>query len=337
MEPQTGISFDNTEIAFAYKSDKELKKAHFLFSSMGKPWLVNLGIKLTPAAVKWNLPFIKSIIRNTIFKQFVGGETLEQNAVVADKLEEYGVQVILDYGVEGKEGEENFDHACDEFIRVINYASTQHNIPFMSVKVTGFARFALLEKMDRMMNLNEGSLIKRYLKTIEELSADEKEEWHRIRTRMLRICETGPSFFQQDEKNHRPFCLVTKRAMVTHLSQELLFEHKNLAADMARMQLTAIDQRIPLRGIKHVAGRNTDVLCFARLQYHFGFHYKRRTSVHGIGHLETMFSRGVVRYLEQNGTTRPNFEIDDCHGRIPRLEVSYLNCEQLGIDIQLLE
>src|SRR6187549_37179 len=148
MQVQPEISFDNTEIAFAYKSNKELKQADFLFSLMGKPWLVKMGTKLTPAAVKWNLPFVKSIIRNTIFKQFVGGETLEQNVVVADKLEKYGVQVILDYGVEGKEGEANFDHACEEFIRVINYAATQHNIPFMSIKVTGFARFGLLEKLD---------------------------------------------------------------------------------------------------------------------------------------------------------------------------------------------
>ena len=114
MEPLPRISFDNTEYAFAYKSDKELKQAHFLFSMMGKSWLVKVGTQVTPAAVKWNVPFVKSLIRGTIFKQFVGGETLEQNALVADKLEQYGVQVILDYGVEGKEGEENFDHACEE-------------------------------------------------------------------------------------------------------------------------------------------------------------------------------------------------------------------------------
>jgi proline dehydrogenase len=185
------ISFDNTETAFAYKTDSDLKRAHFLFSSMGKPWLVNLGVRLTPIAVKWNWPFVKTIIRNTIFKQFVGGETLEQNARVADKLEVYGVQVILDYGVEGKEGEENFDHACDEFIRVINYAATQHNIPFMSVKVTGFARFGLLEKLDAAMHVQEGTLIKRYLKAVSDLPAGEKEEWHRVRTRMLRICEAA--------------------------------------------------------------------------------------------------------------------------------------------------
>ena len=191
MEAQPVINFDNTEYAFAYKSNQELKQAHFLFSVMGKPWLVKMGTKLTPAAVKWNLPFVRSLIRSTIFKQFVGGETLEQNVVVADKLEKYGVQVILDYGVEGKEGEENFDHACDEFIRVINYAATQPNIPFMSIKVTGFARFGLLEKMDAMIHQNQGSLMKRYLKAVEDLDANEREEWHRVRTRMHRICETA--------------------------------------------------------------------------------------------------------------------------------------------------
>lgn len=187
-KPTNTISFDNTEFAFAYKTDKELKKAKFLFSSMGKPWLVKLGTNITPWAVKWHLPFVKPIIRNTIFAQFVGGETLEQTAKVADKLSAFHVQVILDYGVEGKEGEENFDHATDEFIKVIDYAATQANIPLMSIKVTGFARFALLEKMDETMKNEDGTLMKRYAKAIENLSEDEKLEWQRVEKRMRKIC-----------------------------------------------------------------------------------------------------------------------------------------------------
>jgi proline dehydrogenase len=190
MESYPVISFDNTEFAFEYKSDRQLKKARFLFSSMGKPWLVKLGIKLTPWTIKAGLP-VKGILRQTIFAQFVGGETLKETAAVARRLGEYNVQVILDYGVEGKEGEENFDHACEEFIRVINYAATQPNIPFMSVKVTGFARFALLEKMDTMMHEEEGSLMRRYLKAANQLSSSEKREWHRVRYRMLQVCEAA--------------------------------------------------------------------------------------------------------------------------------------------------
>ena len=148
MDTHPVISFDNTEFAFEYKTNKEIKKARLLFSMMGQPLLVKMGTTLTPWAIKAGLP-VKGLIRSTIFSQFVGGETLEETAVVAKKLGEYKVQVILDYGVEGgDDGEKGFDHSTEEFIRVIEYAATQPNIPFMSIKVTGFARFALLEKMD---------------------------------------------------------------------------------------------------------------------------------------------------------------------------------------------
>lgn len=177
------ISFDNTEHAFAYKSDRELKQARFLFSTMGYEWLVKLGTRITPWAINLGLP-VGWMVRNTIFKQFVGGETLEETARVADKLEAFHVQVILDYGVEGKEGEENFDHACEEFIRVINYAATQHNIPFMSIKVTGFARFSLLEKLHQAAG-PEKTLQGKV--SIEVLSEEEKEEWNRVEKRMERI------------------------------------------------------------------------------------------------------------------------------------------------------
>ena len=186
------ISFDNTAFAFEYKSDKELKKAHFLFSTMGKPFLVNLGVKLMPMAVKMKLPFVSSIVRNTIFKQFVGGETLEQTSPVADKLEKYKVQVILDYGVEGGEGEAAFDGATAEFIKVIEYAATQSNIPFMSIKVTGIARFRLLEIQDEnMRNCRENTLMKKYYSAVENLSVEEKNEWHKCVSRFLKICDTA--------------------------------------------------------------------------------------------------------------------------------------------------
>lgn len=184
------ISFDNTELAFQYKSDKDLKKAKFLYSLMGKPWIVKMGVKLAPWSLNVGLP-VKGLIRNTIFRQFVGGETLEQIAPVAQLLAKYNVQIILDYGVEGKEGEENFDHAQEVFIKVINYAATQPNIPFMGVKITGFARFALLEKMNELMQQQQGSLMKKYLLMLDLLSTEEKEEWHRVRNRVMRVCDAA--------------------------------------------------------------------------------------------------------------------------------------------------
>src|SRR5215471_3520855 len=182
MDPKPTISFDNTQNAF------EFKTARFLFKSMSYQGLVRLGTSLTPWAIHSGLP-VKGLIRNTIFEQFVGGETLQETARVAKKLGQYSVDVILDYGVEGGHSEEAFDHATDEFIRVIDYASTQPNIPYISVKVTGIARFALLEKLDKSVELNAGSLMKRFSKALDSLDEDEKIEWQKIQERLMRICD----------------------------------------------------------------------------------------------------------------------------------------------------
>lgn len=166
--------FDNTEIAFQYRSNKELKSARFLFSSMGSPALTSIGMVATKIAMALHLP-IKGLIKRTIFRQFCGGETINEAASTADKLAQYGVGVILDYGVEGKENEADFDHAVPEFIKAIKYAATQKNIPFISIKITGFARFALLEK------LHAGT----------QLTQAEQEEWQRVQTRIDAICDTA--------------------------------------------------------------------------------------------------------------------------------------------------
>jgi proline dehydrogenase len=185
------ISFDNTENAFAYKTDKQLSKANFLFSAMSHPVIVKWGTRLTPWAINSGLP-VGWLIRSTIFPQFVGGETLQETAPVAKKLGEYGVQVILDYGVEGgDDAEHNYDHACEEFIRVINFAATQPNIPFMSIKVTGIARYSLLEKLDLSVDIASGTLMKRYARALESLTTEENAEWQRVHERMRRICEVA--------------------------------------------------------------------------------------------------------------------------------------------------
>ena len=184
----TMTSFDNTEVAFAHCSDAELKHAHWLFGMMAKPWLVKIGTRLAPWSLNAGLP-VKGIIRKTIFSHFVGGETLEETIPVAERLAEYNVQAILDYGVEGKDGESNYDHARDEFIRVIRFAATQKNIPFMSVKVTGFARFGLLEKIHELMQTEEGgSLVSRYNAALQQLGMEEINEWQKVYERFKTIC-----------------------------------------------------------------------------------------------------------------------------------------------------
>jgi proline dehydrogenase len=174
------ISFDDTSVAFAYKSDKELKGAKWLFQTMHYPFVTSLGARFTPFLMKTGLP-IDGLIRKTIFKQFVGGETLAETANTAKMLGKYDVQVILDYGVEGKEGEAFFEKATQEFIKVVKYAATQPNIPFIAVKVTALARFALLQIMNEAPRLRSG---------IHDHEV-ENEEWDKVRLRMFRICEVA--------------------------------------------------------------------------------------------------------------------------------------------------
>src|SRR5687768_14270556 len=104
------LSFDNTEIAFESKSNAELKRAHFLFNSIGKCWLVRFGKRFTTLAFKIGLP-IKSIIKATIFKQFVGGESIHDCEKTIESLHKFGIGTILDYSVEGMEEEASFDAA----------------------------------------------------------------------------------------------------------------------------------------------------------------------------------------------------------------------------------
>ena len=168
------VQFSNTEIAFSYRSDRELKLGGFLFKSMKSPLITRIGVLATKFSIKAHLP-IAGLIKRTIFKQFCGGESMQEAAKTADAIGKYNVGVILDYGVEGKENEAEFDRATNEFIKAIYFAATRKNIPFVSLKVTGFARFDLLEKINRHENLSDS----------------ENSEWQRVSDRIGLICKAA--------------------------------------------------------------------------------------------------------------------------------------------------
>ena len=174
------LSLHNTQNAFAYKSNTDLTKAKWLFSVIQNPWIVSLGTKITPLLMKSGLP-INGLIRSTIFNQFVGGETLEESARVTKMLGAYGVQVILDYGVEAKEGDASFDEVTDQFIKAIEFAATQDNVPFVSVKLTGLSSMHLLERLNEAPRLRSG---------VHESETDDLA-WNRLRERMYAICDVA--------------------------------------------------------------------------------------------------------------------------------------------------
>lgn len=151
--------FSDTATAFAHLSDQELKKAAWLFRMMNRPWLVKYGSSLGLVAVEWNLPFAEKIIRHTIFEQFVGGSTLLESQKSIDRLADSNALTILDYGAEAKETEQDFNHTMNENIRAIDFASQSGGkIPVISTKITGLARFALLEQIQSAATMNKEEL-----------------------------------------------------------------------------------------------------------------------------------------------------------------------------------
>ncbi len=168
------LSFEDTETAFSYKSNAALSKAHLLFRMMNNNTLVKIGTRVTPWAMEIGLP-IKGIVRSTIFSQFCGGETLDETQAIIDTLATHNVGVILDYGVEGKESDAEFERATQAFIRSMDFAGQHQSIPFVSVKVTGLTAFALLEKINQKAPLSESEL----------------KMWQQTEDRLERICETA--------------------------------------------------------------------------------------------------------------------------------------------------
>ena len=169
------ISFENTEVAFKSKSDKDLKRAYRLFKLVGSPAIVKFGKWATNLALALRLP-INGIIKKTIFRQFCGGETIAECEQAIQTLGQFGIGTILDYSVEGKTSEDDFDETVQEIIRTIDRGANDPNIPFAVFKLTGIARFSILERA------NTG---------VESLSGDEQREYAQLHERVDLICRAA--------------------------------------------------------------------------------------------------------------------------------------------------
>ncbi len=166
--------FENTEVAFALKNNKELNRAYFLFKMISNRSLVKMGTSLTNFAIKANLP-VKGLIRSTVFDHFCGGVTEEDCLKVVDKMYTKGVSSVLDYSVEGKETEEQFDAALQMTLKTIDFAKERQAIPFAVFKPTGVGRFYLFEKKGENQIFTEA----------------EQMEWERVVNRFNTICKAA--------------------------------------------------------------------------------------------------------------------------------------------------
>ncbi|NUM50133.1 MAG: proline dehydrogenase family protein [Flavobacteriales bacterium] len=181
------INFNNTEFAYKNRSNKELNKASFIFKVMNNPNTVKLLTKLTLLAYKLHLP-IDWIVRSTIFQQFCGGENMQECDTTLNRMSKSGIGAILDYSVEGNHDEESFENVKKELIKIILKAKNNLSIPYSCLKITGIARFELLEKINAHT----------------PLTAEEQTEFENLKKRFYEICETAyvnnvPIFIDAEE------------------------------------------------------------------------------------------------------------------------------------------
>ena len=164
--------FEDTSTAFALKSDSELERAYFLFKMIANEPLVKIGTAMTNFAIKAKLP-VEGLIRATVFDHFCGGVTEEDCLPVVDRMFEKGVCSVLDYSVEGQEGDDPLDSALETILKILDFVKEKNAIPFAVFKPTGFGRFALYQK------IGEGK----------ELTEAESKEWQRVIDRFDTVCK----------------------------------------------------------------------------------------------------------------------------------------------------
>ena len=166
------LDFQDTAVAFADKSDAQLREKYRLFKLLNSPFLNALGSTAARFALSIGLP-VEGLIKATIFEQFCGGETIEESEPVIQLLAKSHIGTILDYSVEGKATEEDFDRTKDEIIRTIDRAKDDPKIPFSVFKVTGIAPLGTLERISNK----------------KKLDAKSQAKCERIHRRVAEICE----------------------------------------------------------------------------------------------------------------------------------------------------
>ncbi len=164
--------FNNTEVAFSLKSDSELERAYFLFKLIKIEPLVKIGSAVTKFALKSSLP-VEGLIRSTVFDHFCGGVNENDCMPIIKKMYTKKVHSVLDYSVEGKEEEAQFDSVLEKTLSIINFVDEKEAMPFAVFKPTGFGRFELYRKISEQI----------------ELSEEEAKEWARVVDRFEKVAK----------------------------------------------------------------------------------------------------------------------------------------------------
>ena len=202
------MNFQNTEIAYKLKSNKQLLKTLFIFRLISSRTLVSVFTKIISLSLKLNLP-ISGILNRTVFKQFCAGIDEKDSIQVVKKLKKLNVNSYMHYASEGIESEKDFDNNFKIIIRTINITKKNTALPFTVFKASSLGKFNLFEKK------SAGSA----------LSEIEKQLWNKTIDRIKSCCNHAASqnvriFIDAEESWIQPIIDEIAESLMEKFNQE---------------------------------------------------------------------------------------------------------------------
>ena len=148
------MDFQNTEIAYRLKSNRQLLKTLFIFRLISNSVLVSICTKIITWSLRFNLP-ISEILDKTVFKQFCAGMDEKDSIKIVKKLKKLNVNSYMHYASEGIESEKDFDNNFKIIIRTIDITKKNTALPFTVFKASSLGKFNLFEKKSAGSALSE--------------------------------------------------------------------------------------------------------------------------------------------------------------------------------------
>jgi proline dehydrogenase len=200
--------FQNTEVAFKLKSNLDLKRALWLFRLISFGFIVKIGNRVIPSAIKLGIP-MTWIVKPTVFKHFCGGENLDECKPVVENLGRANVKAILDYSVEGGEDDSKIEIAFQETLKSIEFAGNNPNVPFAVFKPTAFIKSYALEVLSLGGEIDEPTL----------------NEGRKFQKRVETLCSAAfnrdiPILIDAEDSFYQPYIDITVMTMMAKFNHQ---------------------------------------------------------------------------------------------------------------------
>lgn len=165
------MKFDNTQKAYQLKTDRDLRKAYYLFLLFSNEKLVSIGSSITRLILRMKLP-VSYIFKITFFSQFCAGLNKKESLKVVESLKSFKILSYLHYAVEAVKTEKGMEISKNNTLETLSFSKENKALPFSVFKATSLGTIILFEKKSLGIALTDS----------------EKNEWKRIELRIDTCC-----------------------------------------------------------------------------------------------------------------------------------------------------